>query len=105
MIKYFCNTCGAELTINEINYCNEMIGHGMFCHKHMPNDEPKMWTKKNDWKGDSDKPYPFKHPIICPCCGKDSGYTKEGIMFLVVQSDILCQHCGHVIIQPDITIV
>lgn len=36
MIKYFCNVCREELTIEEIKYCHEMIGYGHFCRKHYP---------------------------------------------------------------------
>jgi hypothetical protein len=38
-------------------------------------------------------------PILCPVCGKTSGYTENGVMFLVVSHDLHCQHCGAVVVH------
>lgn len=40
-------------------------------------------------------------PIKCPHCKKDTGYTEEQFMFAVITSDILCPHCGEVIIYAN----
>ena len=40
-------------------------------------------------------------PIICGSCKKDTGYTEEQFMFYVATSDVLCPHCGAVIIQAN----
>ena len=40
-------------------------------------------------------------PIICGSCKKDTGYTEEQFMFYVATSDILCPHCGAVIIHAN----
>lgn len=39
------------------------------------------------------------HPINCQHCKKNTGYTEEQFMFAVITSDILCPHCGLVIIH------
>ncbi len=55
--------------------------------------EGGKWFKKN---------IPTKeHPIICPTCGKESGYTTESIMFLVVTTDLTCHNCGAVVISAN----
>jgi len=36
--------------------------------------------------------------IICPKCGKDTGYTAEQLMFYVLTDNLLCPFCGEVII-------
>ena len=43
----------------------------------------------------------YDEPIICPHCGKDSGYTKGNIMFLVIYYDLLCRRCGKVVVPCD----
>lgn len=40
-----------------------------------------------------------EHPIICIYCKKDTGYTQERFMFCVIEEDILCPHCGEVVIS------
>jgi len=40
-------------------------------------------------------------PIICGGCNKDTGYTQEQFMFYVATRDVLCPHCGHVIIHAN----
>lgn len=41
------------------------------------------------------------HPINCPDCKKDTGYTTEQFMFYVITCDILCPHCGEVLIRAN----
>ncbi len=41
----------------------------------------------------------IKTPIICRHCKKDTGYTAEGFMFMVLTHDVLCPHCGKVVIK------
>jgi hypothetical protein len=55
--------------------------------------EGGRWFRKSPILGE--------HPIICPSCGKESGYTSEGVMFLVVTTDLTCHHCGTVIIPAN----
>lgn len=38
------------------------------------------------------------NPITCFHCGQNSGFTEEGIMFLVITTDLLCQKCGEVVV-------
>ena len=38
-------------------------------------------------------------PIICPNCERDTGYTEEQFMHCVVDGDIRCPHCQHIIIK------
>lgn len=40
-------------------------------------------------------------PIVCEFCGKESGYTKEGLMFYVIHFDLQCKHCGRTIIYAS----
>lgn len=40
-------------------------------------------------------------PIICGSCKKDTGYTEEQFMFYVATSNVLCPHCGAVIIYAN----
>ena len=40
-------------------------------------------------------------PIKCPHCKKNTGYTEEQFMFAVITSDILCPHCGEVVIHAN----
>ena len=40
-------------------------------------------------------------PIICPHCKKDTGFTEEGFMFYVITNDILCPHCGEILIKAN----
>ena len=40
-------------------------------------------------------------PIICGSCKKDTGYTEEQFMFYVATSNVLCPHCGAVIIHAN----
>ena len=40
-------------------------------------------------------------PIIWGGCEKDTGYTQEQFMYYVATSDVLCPHCGHVIIRAN----
>lgn len=40
-------------------------------------------------------------PIKCPYCKKNTGYTQEQFMFTVITTDILCPHCGEVIIRAN----
>jgi len=42
-----------------------------------------------------------KTPIICPKCGKDTGYTEEQLMFYVLTTDLLCPHCGEIVIAVN----
>jgi uncharacterized Zn finger protein len=39
-----------------------------------------------------------EHPIMCSACGKESGYTQEGLMFFVVSEDLHCKYCGEVVV-------
>jgi hypothetical protein len=41
------------------------------------------------------------HPIICPHCKQESGYTHEGIMFLYIACDLLCHKCGKIVIYAN----
>jgi phage terminase large subunit GpA-like protein len=43
----------------------------------------------------------IKTPIICPHCGKDTGYKTEDFMYMVITHDILCPHCHKVIIRAN----
>lgn len=43
--------------------------------------------------------------IKCPHCKKNTGYTQEQFMFAVITSDILCPHCGEVVIHANNGIV
>jgi hypothetical protein len=95
MIKYFCDTCRIELSESEIKYCHEMIGYGMFCNKHIPEHSRVKYFKK--WAVQKKDKY-NQHIILCPHCGKDSGYTKEGIMFLYIANDLKCKLCGGIIV-------
>ena len=53
-----------------------------------------------DWESNKHrKDINFNTPIICPHCHQDSGYTNEGIMFLVIYYDLLCKHCGKVVVS------
>ena len=36
--------------------------------------------------------------ILCPHCHNPSGYTTNGLMFLVIMHDLLCLRCGKVVI-------
>ncbi len=40
-------------------------------------------------------------PIICPHCNKESGYTQEGIRFLVILNDLLCKRCHKAVILAN----
>lgn len=40
-------------------------------------------------------------PIICGGCNRDTGYTEEQFMFYVATSNVLCPHCGYVIIHAN----
>jgi rubrerythrin len=52
--------------------------------------EGGRWFKKN---------VPMiEHPLICSVCGEESGYTIEGIMFLMVTTDLTCHNCGAVVV-------
>ena len=101
MIKYFCDKCGVELSAEEVRYSLDMIGKALcFKHAHEYTDKKTNWKYEKKW--DEDKPYkfpPLDDPIICPRCGKESGYTKNGIMLLVIQNDLLCKHCGGIVIK------
>jgi len=56
MIKHICDEkdCGKELTLKEIQFCNEMIGHGEYCFKHVQkyvNDNKSyVWKSAKDWE-------------------------------------------------------
>ena len=39
-----------------------------------------------------------KNEILCPHCGKNTGYTHEGLMFLVLQDDLKCPYCNKIVI-------
>ena len=41
------------------------------------------------------------HPIICPHCKKDTGYTQEQFQYYVIDNDILCPHCNQVVIKSN----
>jgi hypothetical protein len=41
------------------------------------------------------------HPIICPHCGKDTGFTHEQFMFYVITHDIICPKCGKIVIAAN----
>lgn len=41
-------------------------------------------------------------PIKCRRCGKDTGYTHQGLMHFVVPDEGLkCQACGEVFLKPN----
>ena len=44
--------------------------------------------------------------IICPNCNKESGYTLEGLMHMVIMNDLTCPHCNSVVVRcpPTFTI-
>lgn len=46
---------------------------------------------------------PIEPPIKCPYCKRDIGMTQEQFTFLVIEHDILCPHCGKVVIQAKRT--
>lgn len=39
-----------------------------------------------------------KTPILCPKCGKETGYYKEDLMFFVLSCDIICPYCKTIVI-------
>lgn len=43
----------------------------------------------------------IEHPIICPHCNKDTGWTQEQFMHCVLTDDLLCPHCGKVVIAVN----
>jgi len=43
-----------------------------------------------------------EHPIVCPHCKQNSGYTQESLMFFVLTHDLVCQHCGKVVVKANI---
>jgi hypothetical protein len=55
MVKYFCDVCEEELSEQEVNYCNEMIGYGYFCHKHMSENNSVSYQKSWDQDRFQDK--------------------------------------------------
>ena len=44
---------------------------------------------------------PFRHPVMCPHCKKDTGLTREGLMFYCATSDLCCPHCGEVVVPSN----
>jgi len=40
-------------------------------------------------------------PIVCPSCGNDTGFTQEEFMHYVATTDVLCPHCGCVILSAN----
>jgi len=53
------------------------------------------------WSNEEKHPNPMKkHPITCPYCGKDSGFTEESLMYYVIpQGGIHCKNCGKLILE------
>lgn len=49
-------------------------------------------------------PTPLHHPIICPHCNQDTGWSQESLMFLYLSDDLRCSKCGEIIVHiPKIT--
>lgn len=42
-----------------------------------------------------------EHPIICPHCKKESGWTSEGLMYYCITEDLLCRNCNKVVIHAN----
>lgn len=40
-------------------------------------------------------------PIKCPHCHRMTGYYEENFMFMVLTSNVLCPHCGGVVIYAN----
>lgn len=43
-------------------------------------------------------------PILCSCCGKDTGFTMKGLqMYLIPPGGLKCKHCGYVFMRRQET--
>lgn len=40
----------------------------------------------------------YEHPIMCPHCKQESGYTEEMMRFYCIMHDLNCKKCGKVAI-------
>jgi DNA-directed RNA polymerase subunit RPC12/RpoP len=93
MVKYFCDVCGVELSAEEARHSLDMIGKTL-CSEHAreyEDENHRIWKYEKKNPQDSDA-------IICPHCGKESGYTRKGLMFFLITSDLPCQYCQKIVI-------
>lgn len=101
MIKSFCDECGIEVT--DPSSSLDMTGK-VLCSKHnmeYQNQSKSIWKyeSKFDWnKGKYPKDFDV---ITCNTCEKDTGYRNKSLMFLVLFHDLLCPHCGSVVIPAN----
>ncbi len=59
-----------------------------------------------EWRGsmcdcdkESEKKMLRKTKIVCPHCGKDTGYTEEQFQSFTLTEDIECPHCMELLIK------
>lgn len=43
---------------------------------------------------------PRDKPIVCSCCGRETGFTEKGLsMYVIPAGGLQCKHCGHTFIR------
>lgn len=48
---------------------------------------------------DSNAPVYANEPIVCSKCKKESSYTSESLLLILIDKNILCEGCGEVIVS------